>query len=161
MSSICHSVQFLSKQIRQIIEIPHGCVRQSTGHLCFLKPVATDQLLKILESHFSVQVRFNVSVPSCARSTAECQQLILLSAQRPRCLIYCCVGCLGRSALQPFILPDADHLLRGGKTPHLSMSAWRLAESDQLLVEFDPGVLKNKGYPFSCIQRQLIQSWCL
>ena len=159
---MCSIRQFLFKQTKQILEVPHSRVQGSAGYLCFFKPSATDQLLKIFErrSHFPVQVRFNVSVPSCARSTAECEQLIHLPAQQLRCLIYCCVGCLGSSALQPFILPDADHLLRGAKTPHLSMGAWCLAESYQCLVGFDPQVLKNKGYPSSCVQRQLTQSRC-
>lgn len=132
------------------------------GCPCFLKPSATDWLLNIFErkSHFPVQVRFNVGVPSCARSTAEGGWLMHLPAQQLRGLIYCCVGCLGSSALQPFILPDADHLLRGAKTLHLSMGAWHLAESDQRLVGFDPWVLKNKGYPSSCLQSQLTQSQC-
>ena len=134
----------------------------STGYPRFLRSSATERLLKIFErkSRFPVQVRFNVNVPSCARSTAECEWQIRVPAQQLRCLICCCVGCLGSSAGQPFILPDADHLLRGAKTPRLSMCGWCLAESDQCLVGFDPQVLKNKGYLSSCIQRQLTQSPC-
>lgn len=144
---VCGIQQFLSKQTKQIMQVPHDCVQGSAGCPCFLKPSVTDQLLKTFElkSHFPAQVRFNVSVPSCARGTAECERLIFLPAQQLWCLIYCCVGCLGSSALQPFILPDADRLLRGAKTPHLSMGARCLAESDQCFVGFDPRVLKNKG----------------
>lgn len=144
---VCGIRQFLSRQTKQIMQVPHGCVQGSAGCPCFLTPSATDQLLKIFElkSHFPAQVRFNVSVPSCVRGPAEYERLMYLPAQQLRCLIYCCVGCLGSSALQPFILPDADRLLRGAKTPHLSMGARCLAESDQHFVDFDPRVLKNKG----------------
>lgn len=134
-----HSTQqFLYKQRKQIIEIAHDLVERSSGYLCFLKPSATDCLLKIFErkSHFLVQVRFNVNVPSCARSTAECGWLIHSPAQQLQCVIYCCVGCLGSSALQPFVLSEADHLLRSAKTSHLSVHAWCLAENDQSLVGF-------------------------
>lgn len=134
-----HSTQqFLYNQRMRIMEVVHGLVQESPGYLCFLKPSATDWLLKIFErkSHFPAQVRFNVNVPSCARSTAECEWLIHLPAQQLRCVIYCCVGCLDSSALQPFILPDADHLLRSAKTSHLSGRAWCLAESGQSLVGF-------------------------
>lgn len=130
-------------------------IRVSSNHL-----QQTGSWKYLRESHFPVQVRFNVSMPSCVRSTAECERLIHLPAQQQQRLIYGCVSCLSSSALQPFILPDADDLLRGAKTLHLSMGAWHLAESDQHLVGFDPRVLKNKGYLSSCIQRQLTQSWC-
>lgn len=140
-TSFCkaHSTQqFLYKQRKQIIEICHGLVQESSGYLCFLKPSAMDWLLKIFErkSHFPMQVRFNVNVPSCARSAAECGWLIHLPAQQLQCVIYCCVGCLDSSAPQPFILPDADHPLRRAKISHLSVRAWCLAESDLSLVGF-------------------------
>lgn len=137
--SKAHSTQqFLHKQRKHMVEIAHGPVQESSGYLYFLKPFPTDWLLKIFEtkSHFPVQVRFNVNMPSCARSTAECGWLIHLPAQQLQCIIYCCVGCLDSSAPQPFILPDADHLLRSAKTSHLSVCARCLAESDQSLVGF-------------------------
>lgn len=113
-------------------------MQESSEYLYFLKPSAIDWLLKILErkSHFPVQVRFNVNVPSCARSAAECGWLIHLPAQQLQCVIYCRVGHADSSAPQHFILPDADHLLRSAKTSHLSVRAWCLAESDQSPVGF-------------------------
>lgn len=85
-------------------------------------------------SNFPAQVSVNVSVPSCVSSAAEREQQIGLSAQQLRCLIYCCVGCLGSSAPQAFILPDAHQLLRVANIPHLSVGAWFRAESDQHLA---------------------------
>lgn len=158
----CNIQQFLPQQTKQIIEVPHSSTQGSTGYPCFLKPSATDCFLKMSESasDFPVQVSFHVNVPSCVSSTAECERWIHLPAQQLQALIYCCVGCLGSSALQPLIVPDADHLPRGTQTPYLSMGARRLAESDQHLVGYDPHVLKNKGYPSSCKHRQWTQSRC-
>lgn len=81
---VCGIQQFLSKQTKQIMQVPHDCVQGSAGCPCFLKPSVTDQLLKTFElkSHFPAQVRFNVNVPSCARGTAECERLIYLPAQQ-------------------------------------------------------------------------------